>query len=98
MQPCAVARTVIGLNPHQCLWIHGLQVRGSNRLGCHAAEETVSKCHTRSESEDHTSEKACKQEIHSGFETQSRCRQKSKTGVSVDPQIGLVSPEKIINK
>ena len=46
-------------NLHQCLWTH-LQVCESKRLGCHADLYTVSRCHTRGESEDHTSGKACK--------------------------------------
>ena len=33
---------------------------GSKRLGCPADFYTVSRCHTRGESEDHTSDKACK--------------------------------------
>ena len=45
----------------------------------------------------HTGEKACKSGIHSGFEAQGRCHQKSKTGVSVAPQRGFVS-QKIFNK
>ena len=39
----------------------------------------------------HTGDKACKQGIHPGFETQGRRYQKSKTGVSVAPQKGLMS-------
>ena len=35
--------------------------------------------------------KACKREIHPGFETQGRRHQKSETGVSVAPKKGLVS-------
>ena len=35
-------------------------VCGSKRLGCHADVYTVSRCHTRVESQDHTGEKACK--------------------------------------
>ena len=42
-----------------------------------------------------TGEKACKQGIHPGFETQSRHHQKSKTGVSLAPQKGLVSSKKL---
>ena len=38
----------------------GVQVRGSKRLGCYADPYTVSRCRTRGESEDHTSEKARK--------------------------------------
>ena len=34
----------------------------------------------------HGGNKACKQGIHSGFETQVRCHQKSKIGTSVAPQ------------
>ena len=37
-----------------------LAVCGLKRLDCHADLYTVSRCHTRDESEDHTSEKACK--------------------------------------
>ena len=36
--------------------------------------------------------------IHSGFETQGKCHQKSKTGVSMAPQKGLVSYKKIFKK
>ena len=35
---------------------------------------------------------------HSGFETQGRCHQKSKTGVSVAPKKGLVSSKNIVKK
>ena len=35
---------------------------------------------------------------HSGFETQWRCHQKSKTGVSVAPQKGLVSSKIFLKK
>ena len=34
MLRCAVARTVKGSNPHQCLWIHDLQVCGSKKASC----------------------------------------------------------------
>ena len=47
-------------NLHQCLWTR--QVCGSKRFGCHADLYTVSRCRTRSESEDHTSKKACKRD------------------------------------
>ena len=49
-------------NLHQCLRIH-LQIHGSKRLNCHADLYTVRKCQTRGESEDHTSERACKGSI-----------------------------------
>ena len=39
----------------------------------------------------HTGDKACKWGIHPGFETQGRHHQKSKTGVWVAPQKGLMS-------
>ena len=42
----------------------------------------------------HAGEKARMQGIHPGFETQGRHHQKSKTGVSVAPQKGLVSSKK----
>ena len=45
-----------------CLWTR-LQVHGSKRLGCHADQYTVSRCHTRGESEDHTSMKALRGSI-----------------------------------
>ena len=46
-------------NLHQCLWTH-MQVCRSKRLNCHTDLYTVSWCCIRGESEDHTSEKACK--------------------------------------
>ena len=46
----------------------------------------------------HAGEEARKQGIHPGFENQGRCHQKSKTGVSVAPQKGLVSSKKIFFK
>ena len=56
-------QTVVGLSPgpnlHQCLWTR-LQVCGSKMLSCHADLYTVSRCHTRGKSEDHTSEKVTK--------------------------------------
>ena len=47
------------LNLHQCLWTH-LEECGSKRLGCHPDLYTVSKCHTRGQSEDHIRKKTCK--------------------------------------
>ena len=100
LQSCAVARTVMGLNPHQCLWIYDPQVCISRRLSCHADLYTVSRCHTKCESEDHTGEKACKQGTHPGFDTQGRCHQKSKIHilVSVAPQKGLASSKFFFKK
>ena len=40
----------------------------------------------------------CKQEMHPGFETQGRHHKKSKTGVSVAPQKGLVSYKNFYEK
>ena len=48
---------------------------------------TVSRCRTRGESEDHTGEKACKK----GSALPLKPSQKSKTGVLVATQKGLVS-------
>ena len=48
-------------HPDQCLWTH-LQICGSKRLCYHSDLCTVSRCHTRGESEDHLSEKACKRD------------------------------------
>ena len=39
----------------------------------------------------YTGDGACKWGIHPGFETQGRCHQKFKTGISVAPQEGLMS-------
>ena len=46
----------------------------------------------------HAGNEARKQEIHPGFETLDRRHQKSKTGVSVAPQKGLMSSKKILKK
>ena len=46
----------------------------------------------------HTGNKACKQGIHPGFETQERSHQKSKTGVSVAPQKGLMCSKNLEKK
>ena len=74
------------LNPHQCLWIvvcwyvdqKGLATMlAAKRLAGVAPEESGG-----SEESRHG--------IHPGFETQGRCHQKFKKGVSVGPQKGLV--------
>ena len=39
----------------------------------------------------HTPLPSVNKAVHSGFETQKKCHQKSKTGVSVAPQIGVMS-------
>ena len=46
----------------------------------------------------HAGNKACKRGIHPGFETQGRRYQKSKTGVSVAPRIGLMSSKIFLKK
>ena len=46
----------------------------------------------------HTGDKACKSGIHSGFKTQGRHHQNSKTGVSVATQKGLMSSKKFLKK
>ena len=65
------------------------------RLGCHAGRQEVSRCRTRGESRETCNMYAS---AHSGFETKRRCHQKSKTGVSVAPQKGLMSSEKFFKK
>ena len=80
--------------PHKCLWIHDLRVCRSKRLNYHADLCTVR--NIRGESQDslyftHTVEKTQRQGIHPSFETQGRCHQKSKAGVSLATQKGLVS-------
>ena len=52
---CSIQLWVWALNLHQCLLTH-LQVCGSKRLSCHAGPYTVSRCHARGESQDHSSE------------------------------------------
>ena len=83
-------------NLHQCLRTH-LQVRGSKRLGCHADLYTISRCHTRGESDESVVHRWGS--MQAGFETQGRCHQKSKIGVSVAAQKGgLMSSKKCILK
>ena len=73
-----------------CLYIR-VQVRGSKRkrLGCHVGRQEVSRCHTKSESEEFLAFR--------WWSTQMKDppwlwrQQKSKTGVSVAPQKGLMS-------
>ena len=54
----------------------------SKRLDCHADLQTASRGYTRSESEDHTDEKAHKSGIHPGIDTGGSRQENSKTGVS----------------
>ena len=64
--------------------------KGSTRGKSEVSGEEARKGSTRDESEV-AGEEARKWGIYPGFETQSRCHQKSKTGVSVAPRKGLMS-------
>ena len=56
-----VTWTVVGSSPEPPPMLVGTSASmWIKKLSCHADPHTVSKCHTRGESEDHTSEKACK--------------------------------------
>ena len=46
----------------------------------------------------HMSVSSTNKAAHSGFETQRRCHQKSKTGVSVAPQKGLMSSKRNLSE
>ena len=83
----------MGSNPDQCLCTHDLQVHS-----CHVDHNTVRRCHTRGESEDHTGKKAYKQGIQASFETRGRHHRKFKIRVSVAPQKGLVSSNNFFKK
>ena len=63
---------------------------------CHAGQGVAPEVNLRNSL--HASDKAAKWGIHPGFETQGRCHQKSKTGVSVAPQKGLVSFKRVLKK
>ena len=69
--------------------------------GCRAGYQDVSRCCTRGESQKHISHMpppSVNKVAHSGFETQRRCHQKSKTGVSVAPQKRLMSSKMFFKK
>ena len=66
-----------------------VQVQGSKWLSHHAGHQEVNLRNPL-----HTGNKACKQGIHHGFEAFGRHHQKSKTGVSVNSQKGLMSFKK----
>ena len=87
------AHMVVGLSPKS----PPVQVHGLKRLRCHADLCTVSRCHTRGESEDHKVRKYAKG-IHPGFETQGRHHPKSKTGILVAAQKGLMSSRNVFKK
>ena len=59
----------------------------TKRLAGDAPEVNLGKCVTR------TPRPSMNKAAHSGFETQRRHHQKSKTRVSVSPQKGLMSPK-----
>ena len=77
------------------------QIRGLEWLNCHVCHQEVSRCCTRGESEDSI---ACRQwslqvwGIHPFFETQGRHHQKSKTGLLVASQKGLMSSKFFFKK
>ena len=56
-----VTWTVVGSSPEPPPMLVGTSASmWIKKLSCHADPHTVSRCHTRSETEDRTSEKACK--------------------------------------
>ena len=69
--------------------------------GCHAGCQEVSRCYTRVEYQGmyimYASASGNKA-VHSGFEYQRRCHQKSKTEVSVAPQKGFMSSTNFFKK
>ena len=65
-----------------------------NITGCHAGHQEAGRCCTKGESEEsavHRQGNMQARESTLAFETQSRHHQKSKIGISVAPQNGLVS-------
>ena len=74
-----------------------VKVPGSKRLSCPADHQEVSRCCTRGESEESIAwrQKAHKQGIHLGFESQGRRHQKSKTRGSVDFFVSKKSCSKV---
>ena len=64
-----------------------------NATGYHAGRQEVGRCRTRGESEASLAYRrgSTIKGFIPGLETQDRCHQKSKKGVSVTPQKGLVS-------
>ena len=74
------------------------QIFGRDWPGHHACHQEVGRCHTRGESQGCMLLPSANKGAHSDFETQRRCHQKSKTGKSVAPQKGLMSPNKLKQK
>ena len=79
-------------NLHQYLQTH-LQVCGSKRLGCHADLHTVSRCHTRGESEDHTSKKAHKKGSTLTLKPRADVTRSPKQGYQWPNEKGLFPPK-----
>ena len=75
-----------GFELNQCL--AGMWKR---QVGCHDCCQELGRCHT---CVTRVPLPSVNKAAHSGFETQRRCHQKSKTGVSVAPQKGLMSSKK----
>ena len=69
------------------------KVSWSKRLSSNAGRQEISRCCITGGSEDHAGDKACKWIIYPAFKTHGR--QKSKRGVPVDPQKGLVSSKNL---
>ena len=76
--------------------IHDLQVCGLKRLSYYANCQEVSKVapEVNLGNPQHAGNEACKPGIHPGFESQERHHKKSKPGVSVVPQKGLMSSKR----
>ena len=74
------------------------QVHGREWLDCHACHQEVGRCGTRGEFPGTCTTYTSTKVAHSGFETQRRRHQKSKTEVSMAPQKGLVSLPKNFKK
>ena len=70
----------------------------SNNTKCHTRGEGVAQEVNLGEHISCTPPPTTNKVLHSGFETQRRRHQKSKTGVSVAPQKGLVPSENIFKK
>ena len=91
------AQRVMGLSPgqnlHQCLWTC-LQVM----LRCHADLYTVSRCHTRGESEDHTDKKACKKGSTLDLKLRAYVTRGPKQGYQWSHEKDLCPPKKFFKK
>ena len=77
---------------HQCLYMYEDQKRFGAMLDIQRSAGVTPEVNMRSPL--HAGEQVLKSMIHPGFETQGRHHQKSKTGVSLAPQSGLMSSQK----